>query len=70
MSSENMKLKVFLTVGILGVLVLVFIGIYKTTGVQIENDMLIIKGIYGVKMQISEIGIVNSSAVPKHPKCI
>ena len=55
MSSENMKLKVFLTVGILGVLVLIFIGIYKTTGLQIENDMLIIKGVYGVKIQISGI---------------
>ena len=65
MSSENMKLKVFLTVGILGVLVLVFIGIYKTTGLQIENDMLIIKGIYGVKIQISEIEeIIKSDSVP------
>ena len=55
MNSEKKTFKAVLTLGILVLLILSFIGIYKTTGAFVENDVLIVKGMYGIKIPIAEI---------------
>lgn len=65
MNSEKKTFKAVLTLGILVLLILSFIGIYKTTGAFVENDVLIVKGMYGVKIPIAEIeNIIKIENIP------
>lgn len=55
MDSKGKIFKPVLTAGILILLTLVFIGIYKTTDASVQDDMLIVTGMYGIKIPTAEI---------------